>query len=159
MGNQPSSTCCDGLGDAEVLSVREERLNPEEETKFMTNMVNGCDTQIVFADGTSMPCSITYDLVDDCLHMMVNDKRRVVALSDVQELLEPYNVSGLSQVERAMIINPRIVAFRLTSTKKAILLRFNDLKESQGFYHFLKEVLQENAEKLANEDTEAVDKC
>ncbi|KAK1443965.1 PH-like domain containing protein [Babesia gibsoni] len=147
MGNQQSGSCCDGLIDSEVLTSREEPLTPEEETKFMSNMVNGCDTEIVFADGTSMPCSLMYDLAEDCLHMVVEDKRRIVALNDIYEILEADSVSGLSNMEKAMIINPCIVAFRLKSTRKAILLRFRDAKESQGFYHFLKDVIQDNEDK------------
>ncbi|CDR93820.1 hypothetical protein, conserved [Babesia bigemina] len=150
MGNQPSSAQGDGKYDPNALFARDESLQPEEETYFMNHMVNGCETHIVFADGSSLPCSVIYDLAEDCLHLQVDDKRRVIALSDVEEILGVDNVEGLSNVDKALIIDAHIVAFRLSSTKKAILLRFNDLKESKGFYHFLKEIIQENAEKAPN---------
>ncbi|GFE55124.1 IMC sub-compartment ISP3, putative [Babesia ovis] len=146
MGNQPSSVCCDAISDANAMLERHKELTPEEEIDFMNNMVNGCDTQIVFADGSSMPCTVLYDLAEDCLHLLVDEKKRVVPLRDVEEILGIDSVAGLSNVDKSLIIDPHIVAFRLLSTKKAILLRFEEIKDSQGFYHFLKEIIQENGE-------------
>ncbi|EDO08619.1 hypothetical protein BBOV_III010670 [Babesia bovis T2Bo] len=149
MGNQTSSTCCDPVEGGDVLSDGEKALTPEEEIGFMNCMVNGCDTHIVFADGTSMPCSVLYDLAEDCLHLVVEEKKRVVPLSDVEQVLGADSVAGLSSVDKSLITDPHIVAFRLMSTKKAILLRFVELKDSQAFHHFLKEVIQENKDKAS----------
>ncbi|GIX63512.1 IMC sub-compartment protein ISP3 [Babesia caballi] len=147
MGNQPSTACCYGPNGASLMSARDAPLKPEEEATFMNTVVNGCETEIVFADGNSMPCSVVYDLAEDCLHLVVDEKRRVIALGDVEEILGANSVAGLSSADQPLIMDPHIVAFRLTSTKKAILLRFKDVNASKGFYHFLKEIIRENAEK------------
>ncbi|ORM41809.1 uncharacterized protein BXIN_0592 [Babesia sp. Xinjiang] len=148
MGNQNSSGCCDAFCDTKNMLDRDELLTPEEEMDFMNAMVNGCDTHIVFADGGSMPCSVLYDLAEDCLHLVVEEKKRLIALNDVEQILGVDSVAGLSNVDKTLIVDPRIVAFRLKSTKKAILLRFQEVKESQSFHQFLKEIIRENAEKL-----------
>uniref|UniRef100_A0A1E1X0Y4 ISP3 C-terminal domain-containing protein n=1 Tax=Amblyomma aureolatum TaxID=187763 RepID=A0A1E1X0Y4_9ACAR len=153
MGNQASNGCCNDGYDPNALYDREEPLQPEEEAKFMNSVVNGCDTHIVFADGTSMPCSIVYDLAGDCLHLMVDDKRRVINLRDVEDVLGVDSVAGLSNVDKSMIIDPNIVAFRLGSTQKAILIRFDDKVECKGFYQFLKEIILENQQKTSEHES------
>lgn len=141
MGNNlGAGSCCSNTAK---LPDDTDNLNESQEAELIKKLVNGCSIYIVFADGSRLPCCINYDLQRDSIYLTVEGQRRIIKLDTIKELFSPDSI-GISESELKLLKNDNIVAFKLSTTHKAILLQFQNKQDRDAFHYFLEQVINEN---------------